>query len=144
MTTVVKPVFFNISIGDLYGTFQEYGFPAAPLLRDIAKAAGLPSEQNLGGRRMTQETQRTCRRAVGPGLKNNDPIADVSLGQPHPVGQKVQRRAQRSDDRSDLVFAAELVADGDRVVFPQHLPKIAGSSKMMMKSAVRDKERLVS
>ena len=59
----------------------------------------------LRRRRMTQEAGRACGEAVSARLQHDDQIAHVRLGQLHPVGEQVERRAQRADDRRDLALA---------------------------------------
>ena len=70
-------------------------------------------------------------------------VADFCPGKLHPVGQKVERRAQRAGDRRRFALGRiHAVADDDRVVLADDLTKVAGSRQMVVQAAVGDEEEL--
>ena len=51
---------------------------------------------------MAQEALRARARAVGARLEHDDQVADFGDGEVHAVGEQIERRAQRADDRRRL------------------------------------------
>jgi uncharacterized protein involved in type VI secretion and phage assembly len=71
--------------------------------------------------------------AIGPRLEHDDEIAGLRFGQVHSVGQEVERRAQRSDDRCRLAAARlHSIADSHWIVLADHLAEVARRGEMVM------------
>src|SRR4030095_9654934 len=63
----------------------------------------------------------------------------------HSISKKIERRTQRPDHgRHFAPRASHLVADRDGIVLADDLPEVAGGSKVVVQSAVSDKENVPS
>ena len=107
------------------------------------------SNKNLNARRVTEKSLRAGREAVSTGLVDDDKIAWLGNGEFHAIGEKVERRAQRADDRDVFAHlvarsAAHAIADCRRVVLADHLPEITRCRKVVMQAAVGDEENLTA
>ena len=92
---------------------------------------------------MAQESVRARGESVGTRLEHDDEIAGLRFGQVHPVGQKVERRAKRSDDGRDLPPRAfDAIADFHRIVLADHLAEVARCGEMVMQAAVGHEEHV--
>src|SRR6188472_12070 len=87
--------------------------------------------------RVAQKSLRTGGRTVGARLEHDDEVAGFGYGEVHPVGEQIERRAQRSDDRGRLAAGADdPISDRDRVILADHLAEVPTRREMMMEAAV--------
>ena len=76
---------------------------------------------------MTEKAMRAGAGAVGSGLVNHNQIPGLSYCKLHPVGKQVKWCAQWADHGSCLALTlGHPVADGDRVILADDLPKVSG------------------
>src|SRR5690242_10625491 len=119
------------------------GNDAPPPGQRAKRAWGVILNERLDHRRMAQECLRAGRCAVRAGLEDRDEIAGSRNGEVHPVGEQVERRAERSDHGRYLALRTfDPVADDDRVILAQHLSEVSRRGEVMVKPSVGDQEYL--
>src|SRR6266511_2364023 len=98
-------------------------------------------DEHLDGRRVAQEGRRAGRQPVCAGLEHDDEVTDLGPGDRDVVAEQVERGAQAADHGrllADLVVHP--VADGDRVVPPDHLAEVTRRGELVMQPTVDDEE----
>src|SRR5205823_6211032 len=95
------------------------------------------SNANFKRRGMAEKCQRARRQSISTGLEYRHEVAGMRFCKVHSVRQRIERRAQRSDDRGVLAaHALDLVADDDRIIFADHLSEVSRGREMVMQATV--------
>src|SRR6185369_15671351 len=90
---------------------------------------------------MAQESLRARGEPVRTRLEYDDEVAGLRFREVHPVGEEIERRAERSHDGRGLPPGAyDPIADFDRIVFADDLAEVAGRREMVMQAAVGHEE----
>src|SRR5690348_16410843 len=102
-------------------------------------------DQHLRRSRVTQKREWARRAAIGAGLEDSYQIPDLRVREPYVSGERIQRRAQGTDDIDGLdERAVEPIHQSDREVPLYHLPEVSRRRQVMVRAAVQDEESLAS